>query len=196
MNVISDIAGQYKAFRALLKKMPDQETMSIGDMIDRGPESKAVVDWFMNNGKALLGNHEHMMIDWVFNGPLYDKHIWTMNGGGATLKSYDFDPGYGDAPPKELIKAADWFRTLPISWENEKYFVSHTFQQGGEKDIWNRQRPAISDKIQIAGHNAHWGLRWFIEDNRIYALSIDTSAMKQVCGVDLVNRNIFTQEYI
>lgn len=210
MNVISDIAGQYKAFRALLKKMPDQETLSVGDMIDRGPDSKKVVDWFMNHGTALLGNHEHMMVDWVFNGRDYNKTIWSMNGGNATLTSYGFVEG--ESPPFFMLKAAEWMRKLPLKWENKDYFISHTFQrhfygfsdyiQDPKPEVWSRKHPVLSDKIQIAGHNAQWGLRYFMSNNNddfgafIYALSIDTSAMNQICGVDLTNMNIFVQDYI
>ena len=42
----------------LLKKCPDYLPISVGDMIDRGPDSKKVLDFFMAGGKAILGNHE------------------------------------------------------------------------------------------------------------------------------------------
>ena len=42
MNLIGDIQGNYHTLRALLKQMPDEEPVSVGDMIDRGPRSKAV----------------------------------------------------------------------------------------------------------------------------------------------------------
>ena len=64
VNIISDIAGNYKTLMALLEKMPqDEEIISVGDMVDRGPRSKEVIEFFMNNenATAIMGNHEHMM---------------------------------------------------------------------------------------------------------------------------------------
>ena len=46
--------------------MPEGETISVGDMIDRGPNSKEVVEYFMDptiNSSAIFGNHEHLMVD-------------------------------------------------------------------------------------------------------------------------------------
>lgn len=63
MIVIGDIAGQFKTLEALLKQVPkDCPIVSLGDMVDRGPDSKKVLNFFKNH-KALMGNHEHLMID-------------------------------------------------------------------------------------------------------------------------------------
>jgi hypothetical protein len=62
MNIIGDIAGNFKTLEALLKKMPKEPVFSLGDMPDRGPRSKEVIEFFKTQ-KALLGNHEHLMID-------------------------------------------------------------------------------------------------------------------------------------
>ena len=57
MNLIGDIQGNYRTLLALLKQMPDDDPVSVGDMIDRGPRSMEVLEFFRNHGKALLGNH-------------------------------------------------------------------------------------------------------------------------------------------
>ena len=41
-NVIADIAGEYQTLLALLKKMTDDEVISLGDMVDRGADSAKV----------------------------------------------------------------------------------------------------------------------------------------------------------
>lgn len=209
MNVISDIAGQYKALRALLRKMPDQEPLSVGDMIDRGPDSAEVVNFFREHGQALAGNHESMMVDAVLDGYVrYQPGVWEMNGGGATRESYQ----YWD--PDALREDAQWMATLPLYWEDDDFFVSHTFPthcrhpENLHADTWARANPDVWDKFQISGHNSHWGLRFWMDTEydaaqgganevpRAYALSIDTSASKQICGVDLNTMRIYTQEYI
>lgn len=55
--------------------------MSVGDMIDRGPDSIAVVNNFKGheNWYSILGNHEHMVLTPDYN------NIWLSNGGITTL---------------------------------------------------------------------------------------------------------------
>lgn len=92
-NVIGDIAGNYETLRLLLEKMPPGRTLSVGDIVDRGPRSKQVVQHFLDGrGDALKGNHEHMMVvhlrDQYKLYPDYDRGIWLINGGMETLRSY------------------------------------------------------------------------------------------------------------
>jgi serine/threonine protein phosphatase 1 len=87
-NIIADIGGNFDALMRLLSKMPDDKVISLGDMVDRGPDSKAVIDWFMSNGHAVIGNHEHMMLDHCRKTGYYESGIWELNGGCTTLASY------------------------------------------------------------------------------------------------------------
>ena len=66
---------------ALLRQMPDEEPISVGDMIDRGPRSYEVLDFFRMHGKALLGNHEHMMINHFNSSGNNSTGYWLLNGG-------------------------------------------------------------------------------------------------------------------
>ena len=89
MNLIGDIHGNYQALLALLKQMPDEEPVSVGDMIDRGPRSRMVLEFYMTHRRALLANHEQMMLDHLNAGGDYERGRWFMNGGNATLASLD-----------------------------------------------------------------------------------------------------------
>jgi hypothetical protein len=114
-NIIGDIAGNYTGLMKLLDQMPSTAIpLSLGDMIDRGPQSKEVLDFFMEKGLAILGNHDHFLITVLnkMNGTKeeylsdYQSHkdywdcktqiiaydIWMSNGGGATLKSFGIEP--------------------------------------------------------------------------------------------------------
>ena len=53
-NVIGDIAGQFKALEALVKKMPKGDLICVGDLCDRGPQSKEVYDFVMERGMILI----------------------------------------------------------------------------------------------------------------------------------------------
>jgi serine/threonine protein phosphatase 1 len=139
-NIIGDIAGQFETLLALLDKMPKNATpISLGDMIDRGPNSKAVLEFFMNNGKAILGNHEHMLLSTCKKDKYYEFGVWYNNGGLETIRS--FDP-YSEillpsdikleCIPSEII---EWIDGLPLFLEIDqrgafglKCFISHAIK--------------------------------------------------------------------
>ena len=50
--IIGDISGQYEALINLVKQAPNTIPVSVGDLIDRGPDSKKVINFFKDNGKA------------------------------------------------------------------------------------------------------------------------------------------------
>jgi hypothetical protein len=56
-------------------------------MNDRGDDNKKVFDFFMTQ-KAILGNHEHMLIDTYRQGGFYTGLIWLYNGGFKTVLSF------------------------------------------------------------------------------------------------------------
>ena len=70
---ISDIHGCYKTLQVLFQQLEsisiDNKYYFLGDYIDRGPDSRKVLDFLMklrNKNKdvvILRGNHEQMMLD-------------------------------------------------------------------------------------------------------------------------------------
>jgi len=88
-NIIGDIAGNFKTLKLLLERMPSSGIpFSVGDMCDRGPSSKEVFEFFKNNGLAILGNHEHLMLSEILKTGYYERGAWFGNGGRATLESF------------------------------------------------------------------------------------------------------------
>tara|TARA_Y100000034_G_scaffold136841_1_gene216287 strand:+ start:8643 stop:9410 length:768 start_codon:yes stop_codon:yes gene_type:complete len=88
MNIVGDIAGQYRALLRLIDKMPKDHLIALGDLCDRGPESKEVIEFMMKNGESLKGNHEHILLDFYDEGDYYHREIWIINGGLETIKSF------------------------------------------------------------------------------------------------------------
>ena len=91
---IGDIHGCSAALDALLdaiRPRPEDTIVTLGDYIDRGPDSRGVLDRLIDLGRRcrlvpLLGNHDQMLLD-VRAGsyPIY----WLLDmGGTATLDSY------------------------------------------------------------------------------------------------------------
>jgi len=100
--IIGDIHGCYDTFMALLKKLPsDAKIVLVGDLIDRGPKSRQVVQHVIDNDiDCAIGNHEEFMIEEYYKTLNFMMHtgllprgargsIWTVQGGYETLKSYE-----------------------------------------------------------------------------------------------------------
>jgi serine/threonine protein phosphatase 1 len=92
---IGDIHGCSVAFDALLEVVnpgTDDLVITLGDYIDRGPDSNKVLERLIKLHEtipivSLSGNHEEMVLEWRKNN--YDATLtWWANGGLATLKSY------------------------------------------------------------------------------------------------------------
>jgi serine/threonine protein phosphatase 1 len=123
---IPDIHGEYNKLVSLLEKIkytPEtHQLIFLGDYIDRGPDSRGVLSKLMElqaqGAIVIRGNHDRFMIDATERGGYQDTMLWMMNGGGATLRSYE---------GKEALMAAhgQWLKTLPLWYEDEDYFYSH-----------------------------------------------------------------------
>ena len=109
---IGDIHGQRAMLRLLLERIvreyapaPDDEFIFLGDYIDRGEDSKGVIDDLIafdvrNRCIYLRGNHEQMMLE-ASETAVQGLHKgvaaiegalagWIQNGGIQTLASYGF----------------------------------------------------------------------------------------------------------
>jgi serine/threonine protein phosphatase 1 len=130
--VIGDIHGSFQSFSALLPQvLPRADTLVLlGDYIDRGPDSKNVVEKILQLKKehprviTLLGNHEFMFLNYLDG---LDDGTFLRVGGMQTLKSYGLEP---DRPPEVIKKSLprkhlDFFRSLPLFWENPHGIYVH-----------------------------------------------------------------------
>lgn len=119
--IIGDIAGQYEALTELVEMAPANAIpLSVGDMIDRGPKSKEVTEFFKKNGKAILGNHEHMLLDFYHDGGYYNRDCWFWNGGIKTIRSFSKKPP-GEKHTRQEIRddlktsgVIDYLESLPL----------------------------------------------------------------------------------
>ncbi|EGF25122.1 metallophosphoesterase family protein [Rhodopirellula baltica] len=94
---IGDIHGCYQslaALESLAKFKPEDRIITLGDYVDRGPDSKSVIEWLIDrnaNGNliALRGNHELMMLAATQS----ERHLdeWLACGGDTVLSSYGAD---------------------------------------------------------------------------------------------------------
>lgn len=128
MIIIGDVHGAYKTLLALIAKLPSNEKICfVGDLIDRGPDSRSVVELVMKSGyDCVMANHEHMMLAslGLVEHNLYPS-VWYWNGASSTLDSYS---------NKEVSQEhLDWIKSLPkylqypdvVNDRGQSLFVSH-----------------------------------------------------------------------
>jgi serine/threonine protein phosphatase 1 len=138
--VIPDIHGCIKTFRYLVEDMVnlqlDDKLYILGDMIDRGPDSKGVIDYIMDlEAKgymvtSLRGNHEDYLLKVAAGGSnkgifsVFGKSRmvkeWFKFGGEATLKSFEVQHA-GDIPEVYI----NWLNSLPFYTSWDKYLIVH-----------------------------------------------------------------------
>ena len=96
---ISDIHGCYKPFYELvtntIKLDRSDQLILLGDYIDRGEQSKDVIDFILDlndngfNVTSLKGNHEAMLLDSYHKPEIFP--LWLINGGATTLTSFGIE---------------------------------------------------------------------------------------------------------
>src|SRR4051812_2496814 len=95
---VPDIHGRLDVLEAAIESIREHAkgerstVVTLGDYVDRGPNSRAVIDrligWDVRNLTlvSLKGNHEAMM--WETCNNLAELSWWIKNGGDQTLLSY------------------------------------------------------------------------------------------------------------
>lgn len=91
---VGDIHGCAKALRTMIELIapqPDDTVIFLGDYVDRGPNSRDVIDQILTlqkecNVVPLRGNHEIMLLGILMSGLSPD--LWLNSGGRATVTSY------------------------------------------------------------------------------------------------------------
>lgn len=164
---IADIHGRYDLLLEAVDKIYSHagsdpyKIITLGDYIDRGPDSKKVIDflsYYRGDTISLQGNHEAMMVESI-TAPL-SPDWWIGNGGDATLRSY----GWGGEPysqlsyevvPKDHI---DWMRDLPLCYETEKQVFVHAGIPQYDMNLPPKDTPK--------GERLQQQMLWMLYDNR------------------------------
>lgn len=112
--VIGDIHGCFtKALSALNAVAFDplrDRVFSVGDLVDRGPESASVLDWLDRPWfHPVIGNHEDMAIRWGLPGCRMDRELYARNGGAWNIGHI----------PAERLAISDALSALPLAIEVE-----------------------------------------------------------------------------
>ncbi len=167
--ILTDIHGNNELFRSSLKQVGLKKTdrlIILGDMLDRGKDSKGVFDTIFLlkesgfNIECLMGNHEKMFLDATLN--INNLNQWLLNGGDKTLTSF-LTKSIEKIPSKyvEFIQSFKYFLEL------DNYIFVHAGLNMNIADpfsdlqtiLWEREpfkflnKEWLGDRIIIHGHN-------------------------------------------
>ncbi|MDX1403417.1 MAG: metallophosphoesterase [Woeseiaceae bacterium] len=132
MDIVGDVHGEFEVMQALLHQLGydahDQSNSGrtlvfLGDLVDRGPDSPAVVDKvieLVRRGQALclMGNHELNLII----GQHLPGNGWFIQPNSAE-KPGEFDSR--QVAPEKIDEYLAFFESLPVVLENESLRLVH-----------------------------------------------------------------------
>ena len=156
--VISDIHGCFYTMKKLLDEVDfnsnEDKLICLGDMCDRGKNTKLVWEYFYNLQKdykqhvVLLGNHEDMF-NLAIKEAMYEHSIdkrqdhYFRNNGLTTLQSFypqattETRREYFRKFAKEQKHLRVWLKNLPTRYESEDYYFVHAGVDFN-KNFWNQ----------------------------------------------------------
>lgn len=217
--VVGDIHGKLDLFNQLLAEMnyqaPQDFLILIGDLVDRGENSKGVVERAMQLKSAapetvvvLKGNHEVMMLNSVSRPHSEASESWLKTGGLECLKSYTNAEGDVNIPSDHI----DFLASLPHWYEDDNAIYVHaslpkmtdgsflhpSFSPDSAELMWGRNRKFFSEydgKLVVFGHTiagqifGEWGQVWQREE----LIAIDTGAYLTgvLSAIELPSRKVF-----
>lgn len=163
--VLTDVHGCYHTMVRLLNRCPHGAQLFLnGDLIDRGPHSRKVVEFAMQNEvPTVCGNHEDLALAFYENegfsshcGSYYERGIWLHNGGDKAAANWPTidkrstywrrDQNAGGRVPDEVLR---WMEALPayitpdnapLDENGRRLLVSHSgyglAADKGTNDAW------------------------------------------------------------
>ncbi len=181
--IIGDVHGCYDELQALLDKAAlasDDQIISIGDMVDRGPKSPEALDFFRDttNAGSILGNHERKHIR-AYRGqidPAASQVIARRQIGDeaypAAIAYMETLPQYLDLAEATLVHAF-WEPGIPLAQQKEMVIVGVTRgeQYLQEKGWWPWYEYYDGDKPLVVGHRDYSDvMQPFVYQDRVFGL--------------------------
>lgn len=212
---IGDIHGCFDSLQELVENKIQlnnyDKLVLLGDYIDRGDKSKAVVDYIIYLQEKefdiipLIGNHEVLLLESFED----EKNIskWIQNGGGETLKSFEID-STKDISSKYL----EFFKNLEHYYSFKEFLFVHAgfndkilnpFQDTYSM-VWNSQvaysNPLLIEKTIIHGHRPiTMELCMNQINNRQQVINIDTGCVYKgkigygkLSAIELSSKKLFS----
>lgn len=151
---IGDIHGCAAQLEALIARLDidarQDRLIFIGDYIDRGPDSKGVVDRILDLKEkidhvvCLLGNHEQMFLNYYLEHR--EAELFLSNGGSSTLASYGLQRSRQDPSFRVPEQHLRFYQSLLPYYETADHIFVHAGlrpgvslpEQGLDDLLWSR----------------------------------------------------------
>jgi hypothetical protein len=170
IDVVGDVHGEIAALRALLDRLgyaaegshaEGRRPVFVGDLVDRGPDSPAVVQLvrrLVDAGRAqcVLGNHEFNIL---VENPKPDNFWFFGHDPGRLHPAHAAAQVRADAPCREEMLA--FFGTLPLALEREDVRVVHACWDddmvaaargaAGARELYQDYRGRIEQALRLLG---------------------------------------------
>lgn len=186
--ICTDIHGLYDRYEKLLEKLnlQDQDVLYVlGDMIDRGPDGIKILQDMMKrkNIVPFLGNHEHMMLMYLF---WHDRKSWLfpVNGGDVTLAEF---LKLSETEQAEIISyLSSSYVIKHLNIKGHRYVLSHIGIRPDEEDLiadFTNPETDVYDLQKIV-----WG-------EKPYHLSAIRDYPEHLCPTDFMTGHIITARW-
>jgi len=226
--VIGDVHGCYKTLKKLvehqIKPEKTDQIYFVGDLIDRGPRSREVLDYIIDlkwkgfNVNALKGNHEDLFVK-AFSDEEYMR-AWFHNGSEETLKSFDVPADKrNDYEGLRMVpeRYIQFLSGLPYYYDLNDYIIVHAGLNITSEDhfadtqamLWSREIKGLnllkSGICIIHGHTPMpiVTLKPNLIRKDAQNLNIDAGCVYKdlpgygiLAAIELDSRKLFTQENI
>jgi serine/threonine protein phosphatase 1 len=172
---VGDVHGCLDKLRRLWDRLspnPEEEVIFLGDLIDRGPDSKGVLDFLLRKQRSgfrivcLLGNHEEMCLAWYRDRcDPFAWEVWMANGGRRTLASYgsdargadSFEMGMTEEHLEFLSSFPLWHRSGEVTFVHAGLRPGRPLEEQDREDLlWIREdffgRPEAFPEPVVFGH--------------------------------------------
>jgi serine/threonine protein phosphatase 1 len=191
--VVGDVHGDARRLDVLLTRLDlqDRKLIFVGDYVDRGPDSRGVLNILCGLGRALgdqvvflAGNHDLAFLRYLKDGNLARFAAF---GGIATLRSYAIAPvgdllaAVLDAVPSDHIA---FLEALVPAWRHGEYLISHAGLDPDHPDdrsmeaMAERSHPKIFehtlDRPVVCGH--------YVQRDRVPKISDRLLCIDTGCG--------------
>lgn len=161
-DIIGDVHGHADQLELLLQKMgytlksgvytpPKNRTaFFVGDFIDRGPKIRETLHIVKNMcdagyANAVMGNHEYNAI--CFHTPHKEIGGFFRNHSLKEIEQHIETLRQFKKFPREWELFLDWFKSIPMVYENENFRVVHAYWDSGHVDFLNRNYKGMTSEF-------------------------------------------------
>jgi serine/threonine protein phosphatase 1 len=174
---IGDVHGRLDLFQHMISRirqdwvqtgLPERPVLYfLGDLVDRGPHSRGVVDAFLAlqgeawcEARVLMGNHEEAMLQFMAD-PEFGP-TWVSYGGAQTLASYGVPPPPVGSAPEVWAEVAHAFaRAVPDAHKALLRSAPDLLRNGDFVFVHAGVRPGIALEAQSPS-DCRWIRREFL----------------------------------